>query len=355
MKTLKEFSEYLYNFHKDPRYDSIESLCKKAEDYFCDGLNDVDEKAFISAKVKGITAADRKSYVVNWMKSKITEINKIAKDESDNDISATLNLYDILFHKNGKEKYHETLYSVQQGTDFYRMRRADEYQLYDRKGMFLISDDNEKLVGDYRFNPSGYACLYLASHLYLSWEECRRPDFDKVNFSRFRNTKKIDVLDVTIRQNLRYIGDFLMAYLTLLCSAKTTDTENHHFQYLMPHLLMKVLCQSQRNARKSGVPYVYGIKYLSSRRFDQKDFLFQDKKLSEAYVFPQHPHSDSEKICPKLSGLFRLTEPRTYFLYKTHSVNFSFNKTALTSDYFESLFYKLELQTKKDGLDRYDK
>lgn len=244
------------------------------------------------------------------------------------------------------------VYNIANKTDFYRMRSADQYKLYDRNGLFLIPDNMENLVGDYRFNPSGYACLYLASNLYLAWEESRRPDFDKVNFSRFQITRSIDVLDITISPNMLYVENFLMAYITLLCSAKTTDTDKHHFQYVVPHLMMKVLCYSQFRAKSN--KHIYGIRYLSSRRFDQKDFLFQDKSLSEAYVFPQHPHNAMQKVCPVLSRLFKMTEPRTYFLYKSQCIDFSFNKTALTSDYKGSLFYRLELETQKDELDKYD-
>lgn len=54
---------------------------------------------------------------------------------------------------------------------------------------------------------------------------------------------------------------------------------------------------------------------MSSRRYDQKDLLFDDLKLTEAYVFPQRPHDEEHAICPYLAKLFRLTEPRSYFLF----------------------------------------
>lgn len=233
------------------------------------------------------------------------------------------------------------------------MRSAKKYELFDRKGLFLISDDNKKLVGDYRFNPPGYACLYLASYLYLAWEETRRPDFDTVNFSRFRTTKKIQVLSITVKPKMQYKEDFLMAYLMLLCCAKTNDEDKYKFQYIVPHLVMKALCLSQRKTAEAKGKMVYGIKYISSRRYDQKDLLFQDKWLSEAYVFPQHPHRETDGICPILSKLFIMTEPRTFFLYKNSRINF-YDKKALISDYTDSLFYRLEQETSKDKLKRYD-
>lgn len=85
----------------------------------------------------------------------------------------------------------------------------------------------------------------------------------------------------------------------------------------------------------------------------KKTFFFSDENLSYAFVFPQHPHSANDEICPCLAKLFKLTEPRTYFLYKTHRFNF-YSRKALVSNYQESLFYQLEEKTKKDELGKYD-
>lgn len=222
--------------------------------------------------------------------------------------------------------------------------------------MFILSDELEHLAGANRFNQSGFACLYLASNLYLAWEETRRPDFDKLNFSRFQNTRKVEVLDLTINKEYRFQGQFLMAYLSLLCGAKTTDQDKHNFQYVVPQMVMKVLCHSLNqyediNPGKDSP--IAGIKYMSSRRFDQKDLLFNDWRLTISYVFPQRPHANG-KVCPHLAKLFRLTEPRTYFFFKIHRYDFHSRK-ARVSDYEDSLFYQLEEEMKKCELMRYDK
>ena len=168
----------------------------------------------------------------------------------------------------------------------------------------------------------------------------------------------INVLDLTIRRDYFYREHFLLAYLTLLCCAKTTDEDKHKFQYVVPQMLMKVLCASQKDIKdklkdKSKDKYeIAGIKYMSSRRYDQKDLLFDDMKLTEAYVFPQRPHEE-HAICPYLAKLFRLTEPRSYFLFKSHCFNF-FNRTAYVSNYQDSLFYQLEETLKKEKLTKYN-
>lgn len=352
MSTLREFSQALYDFHKEEgdKYKSIESLCKESRGYFFQKLKEVDDAEFKTTFLKGKNEADKKQLLISEMDNLTEELNKIIKRESDNDLEAPKDFYDKLFCKDGTEGFKGMTVSLSQRTDFYRIRKADYYTRYDRKGMFLISDDKEHLVGAYRFNPSGYACLYLASNLYLAWEECRRPDFDTFNFSWFVNTKNLEVLDLTIQNRFKFLGHFIMAYLTLLCCAKTEDKDNHHFQYVVPQLLMKVLSLSQRMAEKRHVKIIDGIRYLSSKRYDQKDFLFQDKSLSIAYVFPQHPHTDN-KVCPTLARMFKLSEPRTYFLYKTHSLLFETNN-ALVSDYQNTLFYQLEQLIKRDKLEK---
>ena len=362
MGTFVDFSDALYEFHrnkagdKDGQYNSIESLCEVAKDYFENELAKIYEREFIHTYLYGKTAIEKKETLTKWICQKIDKINKLVKMESDNDLNAAIDLYGLLFNKDtGIPKYQHLTSTVKKHTDFYRIREAKKYEIYDKKGMFLLSDKLEHLVGSYRFNPSGYACLYLASNLYLAWEECRRPDFETFNFSRFQNMRDINVLDLTIRRDYFYREHFLLAYLTLLCCAKTTDADKHKFQYVVPQMLMKVLCASQLDMKEKSkdLDGIAGIKYMSSRRYDQKDLLFDDLKLTEAYVFPQRPHDEKYDICPYLTKLFRLTEPRTYFLFKSHRFNF-FNRTAYVSNYQDSLFYQLEETLKKERLKKYN-
>mgnify|MGYP002522459036 CR=1 FL=1 len=362
MSTFVEFSDALYEFHRskagknDGQYNSIESLCKVAKDYFETELAKIDEQEFIHTYLFGKTAEEKKEVLTKWIRHNIDEINKFVKSESENDLNAAIDLYALLFNKEtGVPKYKHLASTVKKHTDFYRIRKADKYEIYDKKGIFLLSDRLEHLAGSYRFNPSGYACLYLASNLYLAWEECRRPDFETFSFSRFQNMRDIKVLDLTIRRDYFYREHFLLAYLTLLCCAKTTDEDKHKFQYVVPQMLMKVLCTSQRKMKEKSkdMNEIAGIKYMSSRRYDQRDLLFDDKTLTEAYVFPQRPHNEGFDVCPFLANLFRLTEPRSFFLFKSHRFNF-FNRTAYVSNYQDSLFYQLEETLKKEKLKKYD-
>lgn len=359
MSTLRDFSQALYDFHGDKvgfesrKYHSIESLCSVAARFFVDELRKVDVNEFAATRLPGKKSSEKKSKLLAWLQQKICEINDCVKRESENDILASLALYNVLFDKT-TPRYKYTTSQVASHTDFYRVRKGEKYNLYDKKGMFIIPDDKENLVASGRFNQSGYACLYLASNLYLAWEETRRPNFDELNFSRFQNIRKVEVLDLTLRKSYKFQGHFLMAYLSLLCGAKTNENDNHNYQYVVPQMMMKVLCHHQKKyeALYHTKNSIAGIKYMSSRRYDQKDLLFNDWRLTIDYVFPQHPH-DTISICPYLAGLFRLTDPRTYFFFKARGYDFQTRK-AKVSDYEDSLFYQLEEEMKNCVLKKYD-
>ena len=245
MSTLSNFSDTLYVFHKlkagdaTGQYHSIETLCEVAKQYFLEGLTNVDEKEFGRTRLPGRTATMKRSGLITWIETIIDKINDMVKHEADNNLCATQDLFDQLFDKDtGVIKYKHLVTSIPSATNFYRVRGAEKYMIYDRKGLFIVSDNLERLTGAYRFNPSGYACLYLASNLYLAWEENRRPDFDTVNFSRFQNTRAVKVLKIMICREYIYQEHFLMSYLALLCCAKTTDKDKHNFQYVVPQMII---------------------------------------------------------------------------------------------------------------------
>lgn len=253
MSTLRDFSQALYDFHSEKvdLYNSIKSLCSVAKEYYITELGNVEESEFNATHLFGLTPSEKKRKLLTWITEEIQEINDIVKRESDNDLHAAEELYNRLFDVGtAKPRYANMTCNLDAHTDLYRIRSAEKYNLYDRKGMFLLSDKLENLVCAHRFNPSGYACLYLASNLYLAWEETRRPDFYTLNFSRFQNTRKVEVLDLTINKNCKFQGQFLMAYLSLLCGVKTTDKDKHNYQYVVPQMMMKVLCHCQKSMKK---------------------------------------------------------------------------------------------------------
>lgn len=348
--TREDFSIALYDFHLHHAngINSLEKLIKKASRYFINKLNDLDEEELNHAKIDGRKGIDKKANLVK-------ECNRIIHRST----------IDILKYKDtmgneGFDDFYDIFFPSQKPSDaaniktvhpcdFYRMRKADnEYELYDRKGLFIIPSEHENLIGRQRFNIEGKPCLYLASNLYIAWEECRRPNFNFVNFSRFYNVNKLRVMSINIAPSMNTVGDFIMGYFTLLCSMKTHDKDKFKFQYIVPNLFMKVLFW---NIQQGG--NVDGIRYLSSRRFECDDFLLDPNDIDDVYVFPPKTNPD-KGICPELKEMFRMTKPRTYSLYKAHRFSFDTRKTNI-SNYQDSLFAEIERQLKNEDLDYYDK
>jgi hypothetical protein len=340
MATLREFSKSLYDFHGvSQSVDNLSGLCNAAKEVLLKYYETVDEKEFNSISPQ---------YDKKCLKDKLTQFIDTVNDaisKSNNDYTQLDKIYGYLFDQGGRAKHKGSVATLTKRTNFYRVRSASDYKLYNREELFVIPPDKLNLVGQYRFNHVGCPCLYLASNLYLAWEECRRPDFTTVNFSRFENVQDLKVLDLTIKPIFRYVGDFYMAYLTLLCCAKANDTDKFKFQYVVPNLMMSLLLRQQsESTERTAKNRLDGIRYLSSRRYDCSDFLFDGHSLSVAFVFPDN--SDNS-----LKQLFRMTSPRSYFLYKIHRFNWD-AKYARISDYQNSLFYQLECQLKTEKLDK---
>lgn len=347
MSNLREFSVKLFAFHKEHSFESLKELCEQTQEFLLANYDQLDESEF--AKVcteRQITPKRKKEDIRNRLKVFMDTFVKHVYQCS-YDPNEFIDLYNLLFNKNGELKYESCSTILSANMDFYRVRSASEYKLYNASELFVIPEDKKNFVGLNRYNQPGRACLYLASTLYLAWEECRRPDFMTVNFSRFVNKKKVKVLDLTISTSFSKYGNFISSFLALLCSAKTNDSDKFKFQYVVPNLMMSLLLCSQNKNKSSSNRYV-GIKYISSRRYDCKDFLFNSPSVADAYVFPQPTDSETaEEDKTFLASLFKMTAPRSYFLYKMHRFNFD-NKNARISDYNNSLFHQLEMQLKKE-------
>ena len=345
------FANKLYDFHKERTFSSLDSLLSASKDFFHSKFMEIDEKEFYSFRLSGVVAKDKKQAIESWLIPKINMINLFVQEEAKGKLDAANKLYRLLFQGNGMPKYPKLLEDIDAREYFYRVRDAPKYALYDKEDIFIIPADKENCVGAARFNSAGNPCLYLASNLYLAWEECRRPDFDTFNFAVYQNVQRIKVISLIIRPRFLFREHFLAAYLALLCSVKISEGDRFHYQYVVPQLVMKILRESQQNSANAKQDIIAGIKYMSSRRFDQKDFLFDDRRLSVAYAFPGQTLDDGQSVCPYLRKIFKLSDPRTFFLYRVRKLNFHTN-TAFISDYQESIFYQLEEEIKKTKLER---
>lgn len=353
MLTLTNFSKKLYDFHLNkPEIKSLRELLENARSYFIDILNDLDPKELAYTSIRGGTLDKKKTSLIAKCTKVIDESEKVIRKYEDSARAEGIeDFYKIFFHSDKALD----IANVQEISprNFFRMRTTKEnikYEFFKRKQIFMIPEEDNRFISKARFNNDGQPCLYLASSLFLAWEECRRPDFNLVNFSLFRNVRTLKVMRISIATRMKTIGDFIMGYFTMLCCMKAQDENKHNFQYTVPNLFMQILFM---NIRRGGD--LDGICYLSSRRFECEDFLFDHRHEEDAYVFPPKERTPTG-VCPKLSKLFVLTKPKTYFLFKTHRFTFD-TKTAFTSDYKESLFAMIEKQLESDvkDLDYYDK
>jgi len=344
---LIDFSKQLEEFYsaKKDEIKNIWSLLDKAKENFFLHFDSIDSTEFkyISYKSPTLSPILRNQQMRNKLRDDIETINASVLTMVGGDINKALDdFYKVLFPNN---KCIAKPLELKAGYPFYRMRSAEKYEIFDRKSMFLHSFDSLSKIGLARYNRQGFPCLYLASSLYVCWEELRRPDFSKVNFSLFKNRRSVMLLDITIAVKCNNYGKFLMAYLSLLCGCSVEDDQNSYkFEYDVPNMVFYLLIM---NNKKNGI--IDGIRYMSSKRYYCTNLQFSyNRSIMYAYVFPVKKIS-KEEYCLDLCNLFRLTKGYTYFLYKIHSFIF-YKDTAWTTNYKSSLFYDLEQQLQKEKL-----
>lgn len=347
--TLQDFSQSLNKFYEDgnDKYKDLSSMLKVIRKYFLDCYDKITDSEFATFHGYGVTPTDKKIALREQLVKIIRSLNMNIKGSSNPklDLNALKRLYEFFFDGSGKIKDNKMLYRVVANTDFYRMRSAEGYKVYDRKGIFQIAGEKRKLTSKLRFSDDGHPCLYLGSSLYIAWEEVRRATFDMVNFARFCNTRQLHVLDLTVRPRCRSLTDFVMSYLCLLTSAKVEDDDKYKYRYEVSGLLMKLLQNSI--AHKGNVD---GIKYVSSRQFDGKDIDILDRNVMIAYVFPPKQATDQDPD-PWLKDTFKVSPVRTIFYYNIHRTNLN-TKVAAISDYQKTLFYQLELRLKTEKMEK---
>lgn len=347
--TLQEFSQSLNKFYEDGHDKSVKdlsSMLRIVRKYFLDCYDHIDEHEFASFHGFGETCNDKKIALKEELVKNIRLLNKNFKGASNPkmDFNALKRLYEFFFNENGEIKDRQMLCELKTDTDFYRMRRAEGYKVYDRNGIFQIGGEKRNLTSKLRFSDDGHPCLYLGSSLYIAWEEVRRAPFDMVNFARFCNTRKLNVLNLTVKPRCKSLTDFIMSYLCLLTSAKVEDDDKYKYRYEVSGILMKLLQNSI--AHKGNVD---GIKYVSSRQFDGKELDILDRNVMIAYVFPPKEAADNGPD-NWLTKVFKVSEVRTTFLYNVHLVNLS-SKIAYTTGYQKTIFYNLEQQLKKETME----
>lgn len=338
----KKIFDLPLDLNKDD-YRSVELYLKSLQSHFMNLAESLDEEEFLHfAKLKG-TSAERRIDFLDELGKKISEFNAMCRQSlhPSTENKSYDDFVSFFFSKDWECNDPDVMIeTIKAGNNFYRLRSSDSYKLMKKDEMYLIHPSGSANIGMARFNLPGYACLYLAESLYLAWEECRRPDFHKSNFVRFKNDSPLKVFCLTIPEKLNSVNAMFRAYLSLACSAKSSDKEKDHWQYRLSNLFIKMIYQNTRNN-------IDGIKYLSSKRFEKEDFRLKYSREYAAYVFP--PKSDSEvRPCRKLAKKFSMTEPYSYFYFRMHSLHIKSSDKALTCEYDDTIFAFLENQLKNE-------
>lgn len=226
------------------------------------------------------------------------------------------------------------------GSITYRMRRRDDYYLYKNEDMFHIPFDKLKVVTSYRYSISGFPCLYLGASLYSCWEETRRPDLLKVNFSAFKTLKKLNFINILCPDDVDSLLNLKRFIIFALCTNfvhPDDDNKSFKFQYAVPELILSLLVHEREiNASLKDID---GIRYISTRYF-RDDEMFGVEPIFYNYVIPIKEYVE-EGHCPQLKQLFKVTNAKAYFDRMLRQYNFR-NPQVRINNYTGSLFDLME-------------
>lgn len=272
------------------------------------------EEKFVPLIDEGVTfSSGKKDVIVSRIKilcdAIIKSVNHFYKGEI---LSATQEFNEAMNKVFFKDL--SVLHSIKiiEQTSFYRARVADGYK-YERSDLFHINFNLRHIVSTNRYSIPGFPALYLGDTSYICWEEFNQPDLKNLNFSLFKNTKELNIIQLLrIEDLLNQIDDsneniaYLLTYftffpLTLACSIKVEHTEaNFKPEYIIPQLLLQFISHSKEYD---------GLKYISSKI----DYSKLHNMTTYNYVFPVKTVK-KDGYCDTLGDLFHCTQPTSLTL-----------------------------------------
>lgn len=198
--------------------------------------------------------------------------------------------------------------TVTEQTQFYRARTS-EHTRFERADLFHINFKLRHIVSTNRYSIPGFPALYLGDTSYICWEEFGQPDIKNLNFSLFKNTRELNIIQLLRIEDLleQLEGNksehipFLLTYfvffpLTLACSIKVKQvTGNFKPEYIIPQLLIQYINEN---------PDYDGLKFPSSK----VDYSKLHNMTTYNYVFPVKK-IQAEGFCEHLADLFHCTQP----------------------------------------------
>lgn len=215
----------------------------------------------------------------------------------------------------------------------YRVRLSEK-PLFKKHDMFHIPFNSRHLVGTQRYSIAGVPCLYLGSSLYVCWHEMGSPDLNKLYLSRFGCRKKnvqylnlayslkmmkpegLDTFIDNTSEIERDLARIIFLPILIACSYKKAHSPaNFNEEYIIPNLLLQWV------SKKS--PDISGISYLSTNTPQMKHH-----DININFVFPPKTYSSRESFyCQTLSDIFELSDPVSWQLLDTVSIENKYNNT----------------------------
>lgn len=214
----------------------------------------------------------------------------------------------------------KTIHTIEAGNDFYRIRKLPSVYNVEAKELFHIPISKRGIVKTQRYSIPGYPCLYLGKSIYGCWEELHRPHMYMCAVSRFQNTKKLNLINLSIpeKECLNLPDTQKLIPLIIACMIPVSkDSDTYKPEYIVPQLVFELLIKN----RKIGNTIIHGIEYTSTHVNTEFDF---SKDTFTNYAIPVVDIIGDNQYCKELCSAFQLTLPTTNEIEKLkigYSVN----------------------------------
>jgi len=195
---------------------------------------------------------------------------------------------------------------------FYRGRIAEPGAQLFMNDLFHVPFNSRHFVSTNRFSIPGLPALYLGDTVYVCWEEFGRHRLRDIFFSRFSNTKELNVVriqrfddlllyldklspEIALMHLLRYL---VLFPLTIACSISVKLTKAPFKpEYIIPQLLLQLITNDKELK-------IDGIMFPSTK----VDYSKLDDVSAYNYVFPVKEIA-ATGYCSDLVDTFSLTNP----------------------------------------------
>ena len=304
--TLKSFSFPL----KSQRNLSYYKTLTKGFDLFEKKIEKISEENPITLKIK----QEIENIKINNSKI-LSIISSYLLGNSGIAYEILVDLLEERFYKERISKLIETNNSFSNSDSKLLRVRVSRNLISSREEMFHIPFSKRHLVANQRFSIAGLPCLYLGSSIYVCWLELGRKDFGELWVTGYKAQNRFNILNLAYDLNIiirqfekneinseQFVNYFMLWPLVMACSfqVKYPDAPFHE-EYIIPSLLLQWITYKNKD--------IVGLKYLSTKLEN-----YDNHSYGINYVFPPIKITKEYDYCPKLSEMFKITNPLSWEL-----------------------------------------